>query len=160
MVVAQSQIYTLSQIDEWRVYQKGVPRNDWDKYTSTSYDFDKWISINDETFFNAVKWLNKNGNELKIGYLNPFHFTDTGILPSRNNPSIVYLNDGVLINMMPRRRDAGGDLEYVISPESPHFREEKLLDNIDLILFSQTRENLEKVASELKLPLFEMVSWE
>ena len=143
MVVAQSQIYTLSPIDEWRVYQKGVPRKYWDKYTSTSYDFDKWITINDEDFKRVAKYVGHGWDPLFIGNRSPFYFRESVFSGPREN-CFVYLVDGSLVTFVSEEED------YNVNPESTHFREEKLLDHINIILHS---ERIEDLAKRLDLPL-------
>ena len=152
MLIEKSQIYTLSPISEWRVYKEGVSRENLRMYTSDVFDFDTWVQINGDDLDVVNTWLNENGNKITVGHLNPFYFTRGGITPARNLESEVYLNEGVLINMIPRTG------EHVFSPNSHHFRDKYLLEHIDLMLFSQTIEDLEKIASKLGLPLHENVS--
>ena len=153
MGLAKVQIYTLSDIDKWKVYQEEIPKSDRKKFVSENCGFDKWIQINDEDFQRVGKWLNQNGNQLMVGRYHPFSLMTSmkpGIMSHYgNNGDFLYLNDGVLISVRPRNED------YIIDPDSPYFRDGDLPEHIDLMLFSQKRQDLEKITSELKLPLAE-----
>ena len=157
MVVAQSQIYTLSPIDEWMVQyddkKELIPKEERVKYISTSYDFGKWVQISDNDFHRVAEEMAQRGSKIFLKYTEPFYFRESVFSGPREN-CFVYLVDGSLVTFVSEEED------YNVNPESTHFREEKLLDHVNIMLSSGNREGLEIVASELSLPLFEMVSQE
>ncbi|MBI5803398.1 hypothetical protein HY448_01805 [Candidatus Pacearchaeota archaeon] len=162
MGIVHPQIYTLSEIDGWMVEcdDKGkyLPKEQHRKYDSDDFGFKDWVRITDDDFRRVTKWLAENGSLLKLDmeWRNPFKFigTKSVVIPVRNQDCLLYLSGGVLISAIPRPHFfSGGQKEYIISPSSSHFRDEDLVEHIDLALFSEARQNLEKIAGELLLPL-------
>ena len=145
MHLISNQVYTLSPVNKWRIYKPETPRSSWDRYASTDYDFDKWLRIKEEDYRRALEWVCDNTSQIDLRGIHPFRFVNSGILPSRSEDCLVFLSDHGLISFMPR------DGEYVSSPESPPFRPEHLLDNVDILLFSQTYGELKEMASKLGL---------
>ena len=142
---AQVQIYTLSDIKDWRVYKGGVSRELWEKYTSTLYDFENWVQIGDVEFGRAAEDMKRHGNQIVVGHENPFLIKGDSYLSPRQ--SFLYLFNNSLVTLHPKSEG------YVATPESPHFRESNLLDHVNLAIFSSTRELLEGTADSFHLPL-------
>lgn len=145
--IAPFQIYTTSDIENWRLFQKGVPRESWERYTSNSFGFQKWIKIGVDDFASVAEKMNLRGRALYLHYIRPFSFFNFSGLQNWPEDCYTYLFNGSLVVLHPRTE------EYVILPSSPHFREEHLLNHINIALFSETRTGLERVAEELDLPL-------
>lgn len=149
MSLAKSQIYTLSDIDDWKIKydNKGglIPEEEHIKYTSEDYDFNEWIRISDKDFKNVSEKIIKKGKQIILGYINPFYFR--GSVFSRPRECFSYLFNNSLVAFIPKNK------HYNANPNFPNFRKEKLLDHINLVLSSEDRRSLEKLAFELDLPL-------
>lgn len=141
---AQIQVYTLSDIENWKVFEEYTPRRDWKRYNSSAYDFENWIQINDEDFRRVTERMKNDGSSLSIDSEIPFYLR-TALSSPRQGAFCLFRSS--LVALFPNQG------KYVISPESPHFRDHHLLESINLALFSETRNVLEKTAEELSLPL-------
>jgi|SRR3989344_2702656 len=154
MPTAEIQIYTLSPIRDWKVKYdeqgKFVPRDNQVKYDSDALGFKNWIQISQETFDRTALLLSQNSALLEVGGRLPFSFMTSSkpeiLFHYEQKGVLTYLSDGVLIAVRPRTE------KYTISPDSPHFREGDLAENVDMALFSETRGNLESVARKMQLP--------
>ena len=154
MVLAQFQIYTLSNMDGW--IRKGdgkgnyLPDGERKRYDSNSFNFKEWIKLSQQDFEGASRWLNENASALQMEGDHVFSLMTSQkpgmMFKYGSNGDFLYMKDGVLVAIRPRRD------QYVTAPSSPHFQDGDLAEHINLALFGESKQSLEAVAKKLQLP--------